>query len=248
MNLRPPFTTSFRHSAFGGFTLLEVVIVLAIVAMLLSVIFSIAQGTLTLSDDIQRHQRRESRLYAYIDFCEHLFSDLPATAALNLQTTQDGSAYLSKLEFQNISSPFDGAPGQIVTLQTEPATGGGLSLVLSSRKMPNPQLPLAQQQGTEFKVVLFDNVSQCAWRAFDSASNQWAPLWHEQLPILTPAPVPTPPAPPPTTGSPPVVAAPSIAAPPVRSLHPPMLELLFATGIDPSRRWVFWIPPSELPP
>ena len=239
--MHSPATSMQPAHRHGGFTLLEVVIVLAIVGMLLSVIFSITQGTLTLADDIQRHQRRDSRLYAYIDFCEHLLTDLPATTALNIQTTQEGAAYLSKLELQNVSSPFDGAPQQIVTMQTEPLTGGGMRMVLSSRKMPDPQLPRSQPAAAEVKVVLFDNLSRCEWRAFDPASQRWTPLWSEQLQIAIPAPVPTQPATAPAAPSAPSAAPP----PPVRSLHPPMIELQFASGIDPSRRWVFWIPPNE---
>lgn len=244
--MHSPATSMQPTRRHGGFTLLEVVIVLAIVGMLLSVIFSITQGTLTLADDIQRHQRRDSRLYAYIDFCEHLLTDLPATTALNIQTTQDGAAYLSKLELQNVSSPFDGAPQQIVIMQTEPLTGGGMRMVLSSRKMPDPKLPLSQPATAEVKVVLFDNLSRCEWRAFDPASQRWTPLWSEQLQTATPAPVQPTPTPTASGGAPP--AAPHVTPPtPVRSLHPPMLELQFATGIDPSRRWVFWIPPSDSP-
>ncbi|MFN0078608.1 MAG: type II secretion system protein [Prosthecobacter sp.] len=215
-----------------GFTLLEVVIVLAIVALLLSVIYSIMQGTLTLADNIRRTQQRDSRQQAFTAFCEHLFLGLPATAALNLQTTQEGSAYLSKLELYNISSPFDGSPGQIVTLQTETLAGGGLRMILTARKMPDPQLSLAQQPTPEVKVVLFDSLAQCEWRAFDPASKQWAPLWREPLPSTVPPPVQ------PAPGSPAPVA-------PLRSAHPLLLELKFATGTDSSHRQVFWIAPNE---
>jgi prepilin-type N-terminal cleavage/methylation domain-containing protein len=260
-------TTHRTTRSSRGFTLLEMVIVMGITAMLLTAMYSISQGTITLADDIEKYQRRERRMYAYIDFCQHLLSDLPPTAAMNLKTTQDGSSYLCTLEFQNVNSPFDGSPQQIVTMKTATLAGGGTRLILSSQRMPDPQgLPGANGNSYPLtQVVLLDNLAQYEWRAFDVASNQWASAWREQLPNIMTA----PPAPPAGTaaGSVPggnaaagivnggavtagnvtggnVAATPGVITP-VRSMHPLMLELTMAIGIDPPRRWVFWIPPSE---
>jgi prepilin-type N-terminal cleavage/methylation domain-containing protein len=239
-------TTPQRLSRARGFTLLEMLIVLFITALLLSAMYSIADGTITLADDIQKNQRREHRLYAYIDYCQHLFTDLPATAALNIQTTQDGGSYLSTLEVQNISSPFDGAPQQIVTLKTTSLAGGSMRMTLSTQRMPDPKNPAARP-GAVTSAVLFDRLAQCEWRAYDIASSQWSNTWREQLPgPLTMPPAPPVAAPAANGATAPLTPAPLVAAP-VRSAHPLMLELTLATGIDHPRRWVFWIPPSVLP-
>lgn len=239
-------TTTPRHTRARGFTLLEMLIVLFITALLLSAMFSVAAGTITLADDIQKDQRRQHRQYAYIDFCQHLLSDLPATTALNLLTTQEGSSYLSALELQNVRSPFDGAPQQIVTLKTISLAGGDMRMILTTQRMPDPQKP-GSQPGPVTSVVLFDNVSQCEWRAYDIASNQWTNLWREQLPTLLTMPPQAPPSGTPSAAPPtpttPLTQMPLLA----RSAHPLMLELTLATGIDSPRRWVFWIPPSVLP-
>jgi|UniRef100_UPI00378489BD prepilin-type N-terminal cleavage/methylation domain-containing protein len=161
---------SFKHHRQNnGFTLLEVVIVLVIVALLLSVIYSIAQGTLTLADDIRRAQRRESRQHAFTGFCEHLLANLTTTTKLNLNTTQEGGQYLTQLELENVPSPFDGSPNRLVTLFTEPVTGGGMRLRLSCRKLADTT--------PNVNVVLLDDLMQCEWRAYDSATRQWTTVW-----------------------------------------------------------------------
>ncbi|MDB6004935.1 MAG: hypothetical protein JWR15_1922 [Prosthecobacter sp.] len=235
--------TPQRLSRARGFTLLEMLIVLFITALIMSAMYSVADGTILLADDIQKNQRREHRLYAYIDYCQHLFSDLPASAALNIQTKQDDSGYLSTLEVQNVSSPFDGSPQQIVTLKTVSVAGGGMRMMITTQRMPDPQKP-TEPPGPVMSAVLLDSLIQCEWRAYDVASNQWASIWREQIPnMLT-----MPPAPP--VGAPgaavPVTTAPPVMAT-IRSAHPLMLELTLATGVDHPRRWVFWIPPSVLP-
>ena len=163
-------TASFQHRRQRrGFTLLEIVIVLALVALLLSVIYSIAQGTLTLANDIRRAQQRESRQQAFTGFCEHLFTSLPATAVMKLRTTQDGGQYLTQLELENIPSPFDDSPNCLVTLFTEPVPGGGLRLRLSCSKIADPKQSVDE--------VLFDDLLQSEWRAFDRATRQWTTIW-----------------------------------------------------------------------
>lgn len=163
---------SFQHrSQCGGFTLLEVVIVLAIVALLLSVIYSIAQGTLTLADDIRRAQRRDSRHQAFTAFCGHLFADLPASAIMRMHTTQAAGQYLPRIDLEQVRSPFDGSPNQCITLLTEAKPGGGLRLLLACRKQPDAEPSVS--------VVLFDDLEHCEWRAFNRLSQQWTTAWDE---------------------------------------------------------------------
>ncbi|MDI1314389.1 prepilin-type N-terminal cleavage/methylation domain-containing protein [Prosthecobacter sp.] len=165
-------TRSHRQQQAQAFTLLEVVIVLFIVALLLSAVYSITQGTLTLADDIQRHERREARQHALINFCERLLAEVPANAALNVRTTQENGQYLTSVELQNVRSPFDGSQGWIVTMQTEIAAGGSLRLVLICHQ--------PQHEDRACRVSLLEDLTLCEWRVFDPTSKQWTGMWQEQ--------------------------------------------------------------------
>lgn len=156
-----------------GFTLLEVVIVLFIAAMVLTAVHTIANGTLTLADDVTRAQRSDAREQAFTTFCERLFAGLPPTAVLNLKTTQDGGQYLCDVELNGVASPFDGMPDRAVHLFTEPVPGGGVRMRLSCRQ--------AGDGASEVSVILFDALATCEWRAFDPATGQWTHLWSESL-------------------------------------------------------------------
>ncbi|MDP1588069.1 MAG: type II secretion system protein GspJ, partial [Prosthecobacter sp.] len=157
--------------ARAGFTLLEVVIVLFIVSLVLAAVHSIAQGTITLADDVRRAQRRDARQQAFTTFGERLFAELPPTAALNVKTTQDGGQYLSGVELHGVPSPFNGMPDMVVNLFTEPAPGGGVRMLLTCREKKQEQEPA--------RVVLFDDLGACEWRVFDPNTRQWATLWTE---------------------------------------------------------------------
>lgn len=174
--MRLPFHASrlARRHRTSGFTLLEMVIVLGIVALILTAVHSITQGTLTLADDISRAQRQDSRQHAFTSFCDRLFSNLPASAALNLKTTGGGSGqYLSTLELFNVPSPFDAAPGKVVTLRTESTAGGSLRLMLDSRHMEDKE-PYAS-------TVLFEDLGACEWRVYTPQTRQWDGTWTEPV-------------------------------------------------------------------
>ncbi|OYW77055.1 MAG: hypothetical protein B7Z37_05930 [Verrucomicrobia bacterium 12-59-8] len=199
-----------------AFTLLEVVIALGITALVISAVYTLAQGTLTLADNVHRAERRDTRKQAFTTFCEHLFSELPATAALNLKTTQSGGEYLTQLELQNVSSPFDGTPNCIVTLFTQNLAGGGLRLLVSCQPISNNPLDKKDAK-SGYEVMLFDDLLQCEWRVYVPATQQWATIWTEETNTTTPT----------------------------AYQHPPMLELVMTQAGDDSHRQVFWIAPSQ---
>ncbi|MCF7790201.1 MAG: type II secretion system GspH family protein [Prosthecobacter sp.] len=161
-----------RHAPrAAAFTLLEVIIVLAITALLLGAVYSLAQGTLLLADDVRRAERRDARTQAFTTFCEHLFGELPASAMLNLSATQNGGQYLTRLELEHVRSPFDETPECRVTLFTQGQPGGGLRLMLTCHSEAN-----------ESSVVLFEDLAQCEWSVFHPTTRQWASFWSEDNP------------------------------------------------------------------
>ena len=165
-------TLRSQSSCARAFTLLEVVVVLAITALVLSAVFSIAQGTLTLADDLRRAERRDARTQAFITFCEHLFSELPATAALNVTTTQANGEYLTRLELKHVSSPFNQEPDCTVSMFTQSLPGGGMRLLITSQPASNVDAIT--------RVILFEDLLQCEWRVFISGPQPWVTVWQEE--------------------------------------------------------------------
>ncbi|MCX6848382.1 MAG: prepilin-type N-terminal cleavage/methylation domain-containing protein [Verrucomicrobia bacterium] len=153
-----------QSSKAKAFTLLEVIIVLAITALVLGAVYSLAQGTLLLADDVRRAERRDARMQAFTTFCEHLLAELPATALLKLTTTQEHGQYMTRLELEHVRSPFDETPDCNVALFTQGQPGGGLRLMLTCQ---------------DTSVVLFEDLTECEWRVLQAATQQWVPFWSE---------------------------------------------------------------------
>ena len=153
-----------QSSRAKAFTLLEVIIVLAITALVLGAVYSLAQGTLVLADDVRRAERRDARIQAFTTFCEHLLAELPAAAVLNLTTTEEHGQYLTRLELEHVRSPFDETPDCRVALFTQGQPGGGMRLMLTCQ---------------DASVVLFEDLAQCEWRVLQPGTQQWAPFWSD---------------------------------------------------------------------
>lgn len=171
--MKTPGPIAFKRRGRGGFTLLEMVVVLFIVALVLTAVNTITQGTLTLADDITRAQRQDSRQHAFTAFCDRLFSNLPTSAALNLKTTGDGGQYLASLELFNVPSPFDGVPGKVLMLRTETMAGGALRLMLDCRNM--------EEKEPYSTTVLFEDLGACEWRVYTPATQKWDGTWAEPV-------------------------------------------------------------------
>ena len=153
-----------QSSRAKAFTLLEVIIVLAITALVLGAVYSLAQATLLLADDVRRAERRDARMQAFTTFCEHLLAELPDTAVLALTTKEEHGQYLTRLELEHVRSPFDETPDCHVVLFTQGQPGGGMRLMLTCQ---------------DNSVVLFEDLAECEWRVLQAATQQWVPFWSE---------------------------------------------------------------------
>lgn len=167
-------TAATRHALKpAGFSLLEMMLTLAVVALVLGAVHTVTQGTLTLADTITRAQRQDSRHQAFTAFCDRLFGTLPAEAALNLKTEGSAGQYLSTLEIYNVASPFDGLPGRVVTLYTETSPGGTVELKMDCRLM--------EEKEPYSSVVLFEDLGMCEWRVWSAGAAQWSGEWKEPV-------------------------------------------------------------------
>lgn len=213
-----------RHSALGGFTLLEMVIVMFILALLVGAIFGIVRGVTQLTNDMTVEQQRDSRMHGFIELCSRTFRNLPPNAIVRLRTKQAGGRYLGELVLVGARSPVSGDAGGVTLLQTVEAPDGYLRVMM--RAMTAAQVS-AWEKGDEdagLRVPLMENVATLEWKFFNVVSGEWEPVWNEKLQLDASG-----------------MASLSGAYAP----RPGLVELRLAFGSEPAQRHVFWVPPSE---
>lgn len=186
---KPPTSTSARRFPRRtlGFTLLEMLVALSAFVLLMGGIFTIANSTMELGNDLAVAQDRSRIRLNFIEFLRRSFRTLPGEAELRLTVQARGGTYLPNLNIVNGGSSLTpgGAlpPDTSVDLFAEERPGGylrvGIRLLDSNQtqSLRNGQ-PVRYARNQEV-LPLLDNVSRFEWRIYDGTSNRWENTWKD---------------------------------------------------------------------
>lgn len=205
-----------------GFTLLEVMTALLLIAMVVSMVLAIARTSLKLSKSIVDSQNAEMEQQAFFDLLGRRFSSMPGNARFDLQVEDTGSQYLSDLTFQNVPMSFTwGGQDRIakaVQLSTVRRRNGFLDIVLRyyETEILEGSTGVVDSAAIDEKpfaeIVLLENVAYFEWQVLNSSTMEWQYEWTEQR------------------------------------KQPLQVELVMAIGAKGENiRHVFWIPPKQDP-
>ena len=205
-----------------GFTLLEVMTALLLIAMVISMVLAIARTSLKLSKSIVDSQNAEMEQQAFFDLLGRRFSSMPGNARLDLKVQDTGSQYLSDLTLQNVPMSFTwGGQDRIakaVQLSTVRRRNGLLDIVLRYYEVEILEgstgvVDSAVIDEKPFaEIVLLENVAYFEWQVLNSSTMEWQYEWMEPQKL------------------------------------PLQVELVMAIGAKGENiRHVFWIPPKQNP-
>jgi prepilin-type N-terminal cleavage/methylation domain-containing protein len=204
-----------------GFTLLELVIAMGLLAILVGMVFTTARTSLALGNTIVKTQNEEMLQQAFFELLNRRFSSLPGNARFNLEVNDSGSHYISDLTLQNVPLSFTwGGQARIakaVQLSTVKRRSGYLDIVLryfENEILENPgatnTTPVDEEPFAE--IVLLTDVAYFEWRVLDGRSMEWQYDWE------------------------------------VQGRLPLQIELVLAIGAKGEEiRQIFWIPPKQNP-
>lgn len=167
-----------------GFTLLEIIMAVFVMAMLIGSIFAVVSGTVQLTSEMAQVQQEDGRGHGLQRLCERVFMGLPAHGQVRLRTKQIGSRYLGQLALRHAPQIFgmERRTGRGLTLlETEEMPGGYLRLVM--RWFTEEQMKTWEQGKSEegqSKLVLMENFSSLEWGFYNPQSQQWEPVWNER--------------------------------------------------------------------
>lgn len=174
----------------GGFTLLELVLTMGLMAILVGMVFGTARTSLALGNTIVETQNEEMLHQAFFELLSQRFSSLPGNTRFDLKVEDSGSHYISDLTLQNVPLSFTwGGQARIakaVQLSTVKRRNGYIDIVL--RYYENEILEGAESSfGSTAKskepfaeIVLLTDVRFFEWRVLDGRSMEWQYDWDQQ--------------------------------------------------------------------
>lgn len=207
----------------AGFTLLEVVMAMFLMALLIGMVFGIARSSLTLGNMVVKSQNEEMLHQAFFELLGKRFSALPGNTRFDMQVQKTSGQYLSDLTLQNVPLSFTwgGQPriAKAVQISTVRRRSGFLAIVLryyeneileGSASLDGGKSALDNKPFAE--VELLKDVAFFEWRILDGTSLEWQYDWD------------------------------------IQGRLPLQLELTVAFGDKGEEmRHIFWIPPKQNP-
>jgi prepilin-type N-terminal cleavage/methylation domain-containing protein len=172
----------------NGFTLLELVIAVGLMAILIGMVFGTARSSLILGNAISETQNEEMLHQAFFELLNQRFSALPGNTRFDLKVEDSGSHYLSDLTLQNVPLSFTwGGQARVakaVQLSTVKRRSGYLDIVLKyyeNEILSGAESTFGKSSATNnqpfAEIVLLTDVSYFEWRVLDGRSMEWQYDW-----------------------------------------------------------------------
>ncbi len=182
------FIPTGRRNA-PGFTMLELVIAIGLLALLVGMIFGLATQNIGLGNAVVTRQAEVSEQTAFLDLLGDQFASMPGNAQIELVSEDSGAQYLSDLTIQNVPMTFNWGGmervAKAVQLSTLRRRDGFLDIVL--RYYEEPILEETEEVGevgNRFgdnepfaEITLMDDVYIFEWRVLDGRTMEWSYDW-----------------------------------------------------------------------
>ncbi|GAA5484350.1 type II secretion system protein [Haloferula sargassicola] len=177
-----------EHRRKCGFTLLELVLAIGLLAMLVTMVMGIATQNIALGNAVVAKQNEVGTQTAFIELLSRQFSSLPGNARMELVSEDSGAQYLSDLTLQNVPTTFNWGGSERVAkaiqLSTVRRRDGFLDIVL--KYYENPILDETTEDGDPIdpageepfaQVTLLENVYIFEWEVLDGRTMEWGYDW-----------------------------------------------------------------------
>ena len=177
----------------GGFTLLELVLAIGLMALLVGMIFAVASQNIALGRTVVQKQNEESIDTALFELLDTMFASLPGNARLELLADNGGSDLLSEvssdLTIQNVPLSFTWGGNERIARSVQLSTVRGRDglydivlryyegEILEETQRVGANAPIGDEEPFA-EVVLMEDVAVFAWQVLDGRSmDEWQTDW-----------------------------------------------------------------------
>jgi prepilin-type N-terminal cleavage/methylation domain-containing protein len=180
--MRKPLQPRVRRN---GFTLLELVLAMLVLALLVGMIFGSATANIELSNTVIKKQNEESAKNAFFTLLANRFGTLPGNTRMELAWQDAGNQYLSQLTLQNVPLAFTWGGTEKVAKAVQIATvqrrDSYLDIVLryyEDEILEDSENLNADENAEPFaEVVLLEDIRGFEWRVLDGRTMEWQNDW-----------------------------------------------------------------------
>jgi prepilin-type N-terminal cleavage/methylation domain-containing protein len=173
-------------TAHRAFTLIEILIGLALLGMLTGGIFSVQRGALEVSRAVIESETRTLQVHALCELLRRNFEQMPGNARVNLQYYGGAGSDLSEVAFTDYPLAFKwpGAPADdkgAVIFRTERSVGGGIGLQAAILYLDEEQADAwskgAFDESKIQRITILDGIANLRWRFLNDQTQEYEEEW-----------------------------------------------------------------------
>ena len=170
------------HFRSAGFTLIEVVLGIALLALLFGGIFAVARGALQISAEVTENQQYSMRIHSYLELLRRTFEEMPGNGKVELRPLS-GRGVESEVAFVEYPLAFawSGVPaGSPVTVfQTTRGPSGWLQsrIYYLDEEMADQYLENGNVDSAAPNLLIMDEIKMLQWRFYDQRTDEWMTEW-----------------------------------------------------------------------
>jgi prepilin-type N-terminal cleavage/methylation domain-containing protein len=167
---------STSHHSKKGFTLLETILAVSILAVMMTIIFSVTTSSVKLSRSIVSVQSNSRHQSAFYNYTKQLFAGLPSDARITLEQNDQN---FQTLTIENPNTEFPARGRQHLAKQLWVAVGtdrdGLVNLSLETSNQLEDESN--SQESIYFETELVRSLNSIRWEFYDANRDEWSPEW-----------------------------------------------------------------------
>jgi prepilin-type N-terminal cleavage/methylation domain-containing protein len=165
----------------AGMTLLEVVLAMAVMAMLAATVFLMVETTMRATVIIQESWTRQQQIDRLTYLCRHTLRNLPRSATITGGVEDVDGKEMPVLTFKNLPGlEVFGSTGQAeeeIPLMGIPRLGGGYPLAV---RILTPPPEGGLDEPAEDYITLVQDLAVLEWRFFQTGDEEWRYEWTDE--------------------------------------------------------------------
>ncbi len=161
---------AMQHRSGAAFTLMEIVIALAIVAVAIPAFLRVVQGAIDAGRMVEFAGREQIGLEGAVNYIEAFLNRIPSEAVFNFQKDTDGTRLILQNVFTTPGEPLRRRDGWNTHLEVRLAPNGSRTLMMRTL----PQMLNSTTSPVPVELPLIRELSDVKWRFYLSESNMWA--------------------------------------------------------------------------
>ncbi len=184
-----PFSNEGRRrlqtAASRGFTLVEILLGLALIGMLAGGVFAVQRGALQVSTEVVAAETQTLKVHSFCELLRRNFEQMPGNARVNLQLYGGSGSDMTEIAFTDYPLAFTWpgvtAGAKTVIFRTERSVGIGLQAAILYL---DEEQAAEWQKGGQFdegkilgRITIMDGIARLHWRFLDEQRDEYVEEW-----------------------------------------------------------------------